>query len=66
MLIYLITFKYHKNNFFHGDIKPSNIFFIEGGLFMTTDIGSLLNLGDETDHDTKFIGTCYSDVYASP
>ncbi len=33
---------------------------------MTTDIGSLLNLGNETDNDAKFIGTCYTEGYASP
>jgi hypothetical protein len=33
---------------------------------MTTDIGSILNLGEEIDNDTKFIGTCYSEGYASP
>ncbi len=34
---------------------------------MTTDIGSLFNLGDEEiDNDTKFICTCYSEGYASP
>ena len=39
-----IAFDYHKNNLFHGDIKPDNIFF-DDHFWMTTDVGSLLYLG---------------------
>jgi serine/threonine protein kinase len=45
-----IAFDYHQNNLFHGDIKPDNIFFDEDNYFyMTTDIGSLLYLGDRNE-----------------
>jgi serine/threonine protein kinase len=45
-VIYFIAFKYHENNLFHGDIKPDNIFFHDGNFRMTTDVGSLLYLGE--------------------
>lgn len=49
LIIRLIAVDYHKNNFFHGDIKPENIFFLDTFSFidMTSDVGSLLNLGDQ-------------------
>ena len=37
---------YHKNNFFHGDIKPKNIFVHEFNLSVSSDAGSLLYLGE--------------------
>jgi hypothetical protein len=46
----LVAEEYHKNNFFHGDIKPDNIFFIDKKDFsktlITTDVGSILYLGE--------------------
>ena len=50
-VISFIAFKYHENDLFHGDIKPDNIFF-DGDYFsqhMTTDIGSLLYLGERNE-----------------
>ena len=46
-----IAFDYHQNNLFHGDIKPDNIFFEDGYIHsrMTTDIGSLLYLGERNE-----------------
>ena len=50
-VIDFIAFKYHQNNLFHGDIKPDNIFFSDGeySSWMTTDIGSLLYLGERNE-----------------
>lgn len=47
-VINLIAFEYHEQNFFHGDIKPENIFFgyIMHTFYMTSDLGSLLYLGE--------------------
>ncbi len=39
---------YHKKNFFHGDIKPENIF-ISNIFELTSDAGTLLFLGDDED-----------------
>ncbi len=39
---------YHKKNFFHGDIKPENIF-ISNIFELTSDAGTLLLLGDDQD-----------------
>jgi serine/threonine protein kinase len=54
-VIDLIAFNYHQNNLFHGDIKPENIFFDDddygSSSFMTTDIGSLLYLGERNDNE---------------
>jgi serine/threonine protein kinase len=47
-VINFIAFKYHDDNLFHGDIKPNNIFFSDY-LDMTTDIGSLLYLGERNE-----------------
>jgi serine/threonine protein kinase len=44
-----IAFDYHQNNLFHGDIKPDNIFFRDEFFSMTTDIGSLLYLGERNE-----------------
>jgi serine/threonine protein kinase len=48
-MINTIAVEYHKTNYFHGDIKPDNIFFYhddDGLRFLTTsDVGSLLHLG---------------------
>ena len=49
LMINCIAVEYHRNNFFHGDIKPENIFFYERDngeyLCTTSDVGSLLHLG---------------------
>ena len=52
---------------FHGDIKPDNIFYENYGHYfeLTTDIGSLLYLGEQNEN-SLYIGTCYSEKYASP
>lgn len=42
--IYFIAAIIHKNDLFHGDIKPSNIFFDKNYSIMTTDAGSILYL----------------------
>ena len=45
-MINCIAYEYHKTNYFHGDIKPENIFFREDkNTYMTSDIDSLLHLG---------------------
>jgi serine/threonine protein kinase len=46
-IIEFIAFKYHANYLFHGDIKPDNIFFDNEFFWMTTDVGSLLYLGEQ-------------------
>ncbi len=38
--------EYHSKNFFHGDIKPANLFY-DKSFLMTSDAGSLLYLGDD-------------------
>ena len=45
-MINMIAVEYHRNNFFHGDIKPDNIFFLDlvAYFLMTADVGSLLHL----------------------
>ena len=48
-IIEFIAFKYHENYLFHGDIKPDNIFFLDDNFRMTTDIGSLLYLGERNE-----------------
>ena len=65
MMMRLIAADYHFNNLFHGDIKPDNIFINDynGIEFITSDVGSLLYLGE--DNDNKFIVTCYTEKYAS-
>jgi hypothetical protein len=46
-----IAVEYHENMLFYGDIKPDNIFFNDfyGAAFMTSDVGSLLFLGETTN-----------------
>ena len=41
---------YHIKNFYHGDIKPDNIF-IYSDLSVTSDAGTLLYLGDDSAID---------------
>ena len=48
-VIDFIAFDYHQNNLFHGDIKPDNIFIDDDVFWMTTDIGSLLYLGERNE-----------------
>ena len=64
-MIRLIANDYHYNNLFHGDIKPDNIFIKDNSIEMytTSDVGSLLYLGE--DNDNKFIVTCFTQKYAS-
>ena len=42
---------YHIKNFYHGDIKPDNIFIYEDTLHVTSDAGTLLYLGDDSPID---------------
>jgi serine/threonine protein kinase len=68
LIINLITVKYHKQNLFHGDIKPENIFFdnTKHEFWNTSDIGSVLYLGRANEiEEGKFIVTCYTEKYAS-
>ena len=48
-MINCIAVEYHRQNLFHGDIKPENIFFDDYDddeyLCTTSDVGSLLDLG---------------------
>jgi serine/threonine protein kinase len=63
-VIGFIAFKYHKNDLFHGDIKPDNIFFDDKSYNMTTDVGSLLYLGERNENeeeDSLFIATSYTE-----
>ena len=62
-MIKLIAHDYHYNNLFHGDIKPDNIFIDKNFSQITSDVGSLLYLGE--DKDNKFIVTSYTEKYAS-
>ena len=52
-MINCIAIEYHRNDFFHGDIKPENIFLQDDGdglvFSMTSDIGSLLHLGNANE-----------------
>lgn len=62
LIIDYIASQYHKQNFFHGDIKPENIFIWDKmrnlHQWCTLDIGSLLYLGDANEKDNaKFIVT---------
>jgi hypothetical protein len=43
---------YHLKNFFHGDIKPQNIF-LSNIFELTSDAGSLLFLENNDDKDSK-------------
>jgi hypothetical protein len=59
--------KYHTKNFYHGDIKPDNIFIFDVDYDITSDGGSLLYLG-ETDlkaDDPRFIITEFTQGFAS-
>jgi serine/threonine protein kinase len=58
-LIIFIAVEYHRDNLFHGDIKPQNIFYFENQEFyITSDVGSLLDLGEPNKlEDSKFIVT---------
>ena len=52
-MINFIAVQYHRENLFHGDIKPENIFFKDFDhsevLLPTSDVGSLLYLGEENE-----------------
>ena len=59
-MINTIAVEYHRDNIFHGDIKPENIFFLDsnGERFWTTsDVGSLLDLGKSYKEVPSFIVT---------
>ena len=63
-VIDFIAFDYHENDLFHGDIKPENIFFNNENFWMTTDVGSLLYLGERNKfklEDSLFIATSYTE-----
>ena len=55
MFLHVIKFigcEYHEKNLFHGDIKPDNIFFRDKSyksFKFTTDLGSLLYLGEQNE-----------------
>ncbi len=51
LLINFIGVKYHRDNLFHGDIKPENIFYhdIHNRFMSTSDVGSLLELGESNE-----------------
>jgi serine/threonine protein kinase len=48
----LIQDQYHTNNLFHGDIKPDNIFFDDEFFIITSDVGSVMHIG-ERDEESK-------------
>jgi serine/threonine protein kinase len=39
--------EYHRKNFFHGDIKPDNIFVLNTFEEITSDSGTLLDVGSD-------------------
>jgi len=54
----------HKNNIFHGDIKPSNIMLTADGIPMIVDFGLARDIKAlVTTHSSEFLGTI---VYAAP
>ncbi len=56
---------YHKQNFFHGDIKPDNLF-ISNQFDITSDSGSLLKLRTDVPEDQPaYQITQYTLLYAS-
>lgn len=58
---YLIT--HHNLGFFHGDIKPANIFY--NNMDVSTDAGTLLYVGDKEETEEAFIINVYTPGYAS-
>ena len=65
-----IAVDYHKNNLFHGDIKPENIFFYDSfSFYLTSDLGSLMHLGEPNVSELEprlYLVTQYTEEYASP
>lgn len=55
--------RHHELGFFHGDIKPANIFYDQ--IEITTDAGSLLYIGSKKSSDDKYIITVYTPGFAS-
>ena len=58
---------HHKLNFFHGDIKPENLFF--KGLFKSSDAGTLTFLdlsGEIPDDEPAYLIRYFTPIYASP
>jgi serine/threonine protein kinase len=49
-MINCVAVEYHRHNLFHGDVKPDNIFFSDEYdneiFFVTSDVGSVLHLGE--------------------
>ena len=68
LVMNFIAVEYHENMLFYGDIKPDNIFFNDfyGAAFMTSDVGSLLFLGETTNENDLFMVTSYTEYFASP
>ncbi len=57
---------YHQKNFFHGDIKPENLF-VSNIFELTSDAGTLLSLEDDDDLDIpKYFINLYTEGFASP
>ncbi len=50
-VINFIAFEYHDNHLFHGDIKPQNIFISGGSNKKTTDLGSIMYLGEQIESE---------------
>ena len=58
--------EYHRKNFFHGDIKPDNIFIYSIFEEITSDSGTLLDVGNDLPIDyPQYIVTSFTQGFAS-